>query len=218
MAYKFTYFTVQHSGTRFLEKYFIHMGYSPKTRTQKCLICDESHSYDKHMPDKNMRGLHEYSWYHFDINVTPRPRSYENLVQYYEKYPIVSTLRHPHKTVISFLSRGYDVRNCVGMWENLIRQSLRRPIVFFDIDCAEEYRKKHLLDIVSRIDCYNDETENLTEEFVNTWKPIGVYNSDIKKEYALAGRLPKVFDWCRFDRAVNWYNKQIKEVRDNISS
>jgi len=132
--------------------------------------------------------------------------------------PFVSTLRHPHKTAVSFLSRGYDLRECLTMWDNFIKTSMLIPITYYDIDCPIQYRKSHLLDIVRTVDCYKEEHEELTDDFVSNWFPVGSYKSEYKEEYVKNNTLPDKFDWSRFDRAVNWYNKRIEEVRDNLAS
>ena len=206
MAYKFTYITVQHSATRFLETYFIYLGFSPLTLTQRCKTCGNSHGYEKHMDERNASGKIEYKWNHYrSDNIYIKPQ--------HKTYPIVSTARHPYKTVISYLSRGYDVRDCLTMWDNFIKTSTTHNMLYYFTDCKEENRKAQLIDLIKSIDCYENDTEELTDNFVLDWKPIGVYNSDIKKEYERTGKLPDVFDWSRFDRAINWYEKRIEECK-----
>lgn len=194
MEYKFTYITVQHSGTRFLESYFIHLGFYSDGKTKRDIV-------------HRSRGLVEYNWYHVENKASTRDWSRDSM----KTYPVVSTLRHPHKTIISFLSRNFDVRECLSMWDNFIKLSTQRNMVYYNIDCAKENRKSQLLNLVNKIDCVDNETEALTDSFVDDWKPIGVWNGDIKKEYEQTGQLPTVFDWSRFDRAVNWYNKTIQQ-------
>ena len=84
-------------------------------------------------------------------------------------------------------------------------------MIYYNIDSKKENRKSGLLNLIHRVGCIDDETEALTNSFVANWTPIGEWNSDIKKEYELTKQLPDIFDWSRFDRAVNWYNERIKE-------
>ena len=209
MAYKFIYLTVQHSGTRFLENYFLHLGFSPLQFTRECSVCgiinfDYTH---EHVPDHNKSGKVEYTWHHYTgLGNNTKDTNGTNRIM-----PVVSTLRHPYDTAISYISRGYDLRTCLNGWERLIRTSTKVPITYCYVDCKEENRKAQLLNVVRQIDCYDENTEERTNEFVLDWKPVGVYNSTYKTEYLLNGKLPDVFDWSRFDRAVNWFNKRMEE-------
>lgn len=218
MPHKFTYLTVPNSGTRFLERYFIYIGLSPIRFATVCRECGETHGYEKHLSEKNMSGKYKYIWNHYSPDIPKKKSIHIHVADCNEHNPVLSTLRHPHKTAISFLARGNDLEKCLNIWENFIWISSRMPMVYFDIDCAKEHRKAHLLDIIRKVDCYDSETEELTDEFVKAWKPVGVYRSDIKREHQETGKLPDVFDWSRFDRAVNWYNETIGEVRDNFPS
>lgn len=216
MVYKFTYITVQNSGTRFLERYFLHIGLSPQTFVQAQKV-----DYSKYMNEKNLSGLYEYVWRHYSYEKPRDTKTYAQWEMVVDRpnYPVVSTLRHPYKTAISFLVRGHDLQRCVYMWDNFIRESiLRTRMVYFDIDCPEEYRKLHLLDTMQKVGCVDDETEQLTEEFVDNWKPVGVYRSDMKDKYLESGILPDGFNWSRLDRAVNWYERTIEKVHDNFPS
>lgn len=207
MAYKFTYITIQHSGTRFLERYFIHIGFSPLTLTSKCKTCNQNHGYEKYKTEANKSGRYEYSWRHYAAPIT----SSFNIPEESFSCPVISTLRHPYKTAISFLSRGYDLRKCLLAWETYIKFSMHHNIIHYNIDCKKENRTAQLLNLVKQIDCYDENTEKLTDEFILDWKPVGEYNSKYKADYLLDGTLPDVFDWSRFDRAVNWYEKRIEE-------
>ena len=202
--------TAQHSGTRFLESYFLHLGFSPRLHTQRCRQCGEAHGYEKHTGEHNNSGKFEYWWSHY-TRETSNTHKFADAGKVPPQYPIVSTLRHPHKTAISFLMRGYDLRRCLRMWDSYIELSTQRPIIHYNLECKKENRTPQLLNLVKQIDCYDEHTEELTDEFVLDWKPIGAYNSEYKTDYLLDGTLPDVFDWSRFDRAVNWYEKRIGE-------
>ena len=156
------------------------------------------------MDERNASGKIEYNWKHY--------RGAKDMLDpKYGLYPIVSTIRHPYKTAISYLARGYDLRGCLDMWDNFIQVSTTYKMVYYFVDCKEENRKAQLLNLIERVDCYDADTEELTDKFVLDWERIGVYNSDIKTTYKNTGKLPDVFDWTRFDRAVNWYEQEYRK-------
>lgn len=209
MAYKFTYMTLQHSGTRFFESYFIRLGFSPLNFSERCGKCGQAHGYrHQHISEKNKSGEFEYRWRHYSdtLNAT----KFANLQSIEPGYPVISTLRHPYKVALSFLNRGFSLNECVRVWDAFIETSTRTNIVYCDPDCKEEYRKSHLRNILLSVDCYKEEFEETIEEFANEWKPLGVWRGGHKYPDS---ELPDMFDWGRFDRAVNWYNKTLLKCK-----
>lgn len=214
MAYKFTCMTVQHTGTRFLENYFLSLGFSPLNFVQRCRVCDEVYDYThEHVDEKNKSGEIEYNWMHY--TATSRIK-FCDVERARRGYPIVSTLRHPYKIAISFHVRGYDLSRCLGMLDNFIETSIKRHIVYYDLDCPKDKVRSNMIRLLKEIDCYTSTSEKLTDDFLSNYKPRGVYTSDMKDAYLRDGTLPDIVNWRKFDRAVNWYNKKIEEVRSGF--
>lgn len=220
MTYRFNYTTVPHSGTRFLNSYFWKMGFF---NTRNATVHPK-------LTDPGETSAPEYWLSHWSVKQYPSETS-RPLQNDRRKmgYPTVSVLQHPLRTAISWISRSstketipqklqqnhpnnHYLTSCLAAWDSLINFSASNRMVFFNINCSEDKRVDHLLDILKQIGIYEEKYTELTEKFVeNRWIEFGAVNTKTKKDYINDGTLPDVFDWNRFDRAVNWYEQEIKK-------
>lgn len=199
--YKFNLLTVMHSGTRFVIEYFRvcgfydRIGYLDKFPQPGEVI---PHFYLNHF-SKSWEGIDPYI---MGGNV--------------RGYPTLSTLQHPHRTAVSWFTRGRDINDLISAWDQFIQYMLTRHVIFFDINCPIELREVHLLSILKQLNLYEDRHIEITKKFVKAWEPVGAKHSSYRDNYLRDGTIPQ-YDWSRFDRAEVWYNRKIKEVHDNLT-
>ncbi|MGV7235326.1 MAG: hypothetical protein ACQ9ET_03620 [Nitrosomonadaceae bacterium] len=140
-----------------------------------------------------------------------------------KKLPTISTLRHPHRVAVSWFTdyrTNHMIDKMILSWDQYIKLYATYKVILFDIDCPKELRSKHLISILKQANLYKPEHDDIAMEYGSEWKPVGASVGDYKSNYLKDGSLPK-YDWSRFDRAVNWYNKVINDCiydYDNIPS
>jgi hypothetical protein len=124
--------------------------------------------------------------------------------------PIISTLQHPHRTAVSWLSRDLDINVLLLRWNYFIEYCDTNQVILFNLNCPVEKRKNHLVSILKRADIYKDEHEEIAEVYAKKWKLIGSKNSRYKDAYVSDETLPN-WDWNKFEHAVRWYEAKAEE-------
>ena len=194
--YKFNVLTVMHTGTRFLNIYLKRCGmifpinYPLETRPQ-------------------YRDVATYEMNHFSSHWNPTTAKIMTGTK--AGYPTLSILRDPLLNALSWLERNKSITECVESWNQFINYASYTNTIFFDIDCPEEYRESHLLNITKQLGFYDESLIELTHHYAKEWKPIGATDSPHKTAYLRDGTLPELYTWGRFERATKWYNMKLKE-------
>lgn len=142
----------------------------------------------------------DYAFSHFDSNISP----------VFLESTIVTTLQHPHRVAVSWISRGKDLNNLIGAWENFITYCNANKVILFDMNCPEDKRESHLISILKQAEVYETEQDATAKAYANEWQVMGSMPSAYRDDYLKDGTLPK-YDWSRFDRAVAWYEMKVKE-------
>ena len=100
-------------------------------------------------------------------------------------------------------------KDCIENWHGLIETSTRYQPIFLPIDCNENDRLRHLVDIGKYLDA---NTPNRIVEFANEWTRVGSQGITVaKSEYVehgtIDGEIPHFLDY-----AVEWWKTKQEEL------
>jgi hypothetical protein len=222
MAVKFNLTTIPHTGTRFLNQLFFRMGFSNIQVSTDHIV--------RRPENVNPEGTNpiEYLMYHWFETPTPNGKGYDIDWKHMRRgVPVVTTLRHPHEVALSWMGRdkkssliNYEMGNLLRIYDNLIGASAALSMRYVDLNCKKGKRLDHIIATIKSLgdDVYEHADKDVLTNYVNEWLPVGNTSNDLKAYYYENGHPPDVYNWKRFDRAVNWYNKKLKEcMYDNFS-
>jgi hypothetical protein len=174
--------TVPHSGTTFT-----------RTLLRKAYILSDPHA-KAYVPDAH--------W--LDEIVT---ETWDKIVQ----TKLIITARDPYLSAIRSIKTKQEnpIELIADAWDvcfKAMKESKESNYFVFDIECQEEDRLKHALDvirfvgIVDAIQCRQD-----IIPYVEKWLPVNESHSEYKTNYLELGKLPNGYDWNLLDNAVEWY-------------
>jgi hypothetical protein len=187
MASKVFVHTVPHTGTRFVGKFFLTLGYK---KVEFSELRDSSEQ------------INMYCAKHFPFNdIRIRPQDNHDAVP--SNVYMVTPLRDPYLVAISNMhghmfskSYGMGMERLNSMYNVLISRSTRMNIVYFDLECPVEKRESHLVSVLKQLDAYDD-----------TQLPIIKLYTEWKRTYLETGELPNEIRRCDLERVVNWHKK-----------
>lgn len=185
---KFNFFTVMHSGTRFMIDLFTRCGYfnNPQLPVEERVLD----------PD------YAFNHYHWDTTLI-----YDN------KLPVISTLQHPTRMAVSWLIRNKSLTDLMKSFDSYIAFAREHPVIMVDLSCSVDTRYNHFIDVFRRADILEPKMLPIIKDVIEAWEPVGDISHPIKTQYLIEKTLPK-YNWNRFERYINWYERQ----HDNISS
>jgi len=176
-------FTVPHSGTVFTLTYFEQLGF------RRWNI-----NLEKLSRITNVGVL--FHQQHSGVWMNPtniRPEAKYAL----QNRKVITTVRHPHLVLNSFLSRGKTLETNIECWKSLIEWLPQIDHYIFDIGCPENKRFEQMYGMLEHIGQNNLDTYRITQEYVDAWKPM---NTTPDKKI-----LADDFDYSSLDFAVDWY-------------
>jgi hypothetical protein len=198
MASKVFVHTVPHTGTRFVGKFFLTLGYK---KVEFSELRDSSEQ------------INMYCAKHFPFNdIRIRPQDNHDAVP--SNVYMVTPLRDPYLVAISNMhghmfskSYGMGMERLHSMYNVLISRSTRMNIVYFDLECPVEKRESHLVSVLKQLDAYDDTQLPIIKLYAEQWKPVGATNTEWKRTYLETGELPNEIRRCDLERVVNWHKK-----------
>lgn len=212
MAHKFHLITIPHSGTRFLNQLFFRIGFR-NTQVSTVNIPRKS----ENVTPENSVPI-EYKMNHLRNSDKQLPEA----IMQRCGFPMLTSLHHPHKIALSWIRRlprdcaNNSLQELLGAYDTLIHCSTQLNVVYFDINCPIEKRMSHVVGVLKALgdDVYEHADKSELQRYVDEWSIVGATHDETKDYYEKHGTPPPdLYNWVRFDRAVNWYNKKIGECK-----
>jgi hypothetical protein len=177
-----------HSGTRFMIDLFTRCGY----------FCNPRLPVEERVLDP------DYVINHYPPNTT---------LIYDNRLPVISTLQHPERMAVSWLTRNKSLNDLMKSIDSYIVFAQKHPVIMVDLSCSVDTRCDHFISVFRRANILEPEMLPIIKDVVEKWEPVGDISHPIKTQYLIEKTLPK-YNWNRFERYINWYERQ----HDNIPS
>jgi len=179
-------FTVPHSGTQFTRQLFDEFGFTRwNVNKERIRVITETAPF--------------YYMQHTGRWLGQQIPDYEQKLQ---ELKVITTVRHPHKVLRSFLRRGRTFKENIRAWKSLFEWLPRTDHYIFDIGCRENERLSQMLGILTHIGANTPKYRKITARYVDNWRPLNVTDGSRIKNHNI-----HIDDSMlkQLDFAVEWY-------------